>query len=159
MRRRSTSSSWCVSTSIAVKAIGPFVRGADPKSQDVYLAAAIYIVGGSFAKISLVIFYFRLSPQRWFRLATWASLLFIAGYTIGIFFALIFACTPIAMSFDITNQAGTCINRPSLYIATAVVNIMSDIVLFCLPLPIVVKLQVPRRQKLGLLLIFLLGSM
>ncbi|KAM0277695.1 hypothetical protein ACHAQH_005638 [Verticillium albo-atrum] len=125
---------------------------------DVYLAAAIYIVGGSLAKISLLIFYFRLSPQRWFRTATWATLFFISGYTIGIFFALVFACNPIAMNYDINVQTGTCINRPSLYIATAVVNIASDIVLFCLPLPIVVKLQVPRRQKLGLLMIFLLGS-
>ncbi|KAH8661044.1 hypothetical protein BGZ61DRAFT_464570 [Ilyonectria robusta] len=125
---------------------------------DVYLAAAIYIVGGSFAKISLLIFYFHLSPQTWFRVAIWATLVFISGYTIGIFFALIFACDPIAMSYDVTVQEGTCINRPSLYIATAAVNIISDVFLFCLPLPIVVKLQIPRRQKLGLLLIFLLGS-
>ncbi|KAI9172755.1 integral membrane protein [Paramyrothecium foliicola] len=125
---------------------------------DVYLAAAIYIVGGSSAKVSLLIFYLRLSPQRWFRMTVWATLVFISGYTIGIFFALIFACNPIAMSYDVTVQDGTCINRPSLYIATAVVNIISDAFLFCLPLPIVVKLQVPRRQKIGLILIFLLGS-
>jgi hypothetical protein len=127
--------------------------------QDVYLAAAIYIVGGSFAKMSLLTFYFGLSPQTWFRVAIWVTVVFITGYTIGIFFALIFACDPIAMSYDVTVQDGACINRASLYIATAVVNIISDVILFCLPLPVVVKLQAPRRQKLGLLLIFLLGSM
>jgi hypothetical protein len=116
-------------------------------------------VGGSFAKVSLLIVYLRLSPQTWFKISVSATLLFIAGYTIGMLFALIFACDPISMSYDITVVSGTCINRPSLYIATAVVNIMSDIALFCLPLPFVVKLQVPRRQKLGLVLFFLLGSM
>jgi hypothetical protein len=115
-------------------------------------------VGGSFAKVSLLIFYLRLSPQMWFKLSVWATLIFIGGYTIGIFFALIVACDPIASSYNITIM-GECINRPALYIATAVVNIMSDIILFCLPLPFVIKLQVPRRQKLGLLFIFLLGSM
>lgn len=63
------------------------------------------------------------------------------------------------MGYDITKQHGTCINRPYLYIATAVTNIASDIVLFCLPLPIVIKLQVPRKQKVGLVLIFFLGSL
>jgi hypothetical protein len=92
-------------------------------------------------------------------MAIWACLVFISGYTLGIFFALVFACNPVAMSYDITIQSGTCINRASLYIATAVVNIISDIFLFFLPLPFVVKLQVPRRQKLGLIFIFLLGFM
>lgn len=92
-------------------------------------------------------------------MTVWATLIFISGYTVGIFFALIFACDPIAMSYDVTITSGTCINRPSLYIATAVVNIISDVFLFCLPLPIVFKLQVPTRQKIGLILIFLLGSM
>lgn len=127
--------------------------------QNVYLAASIYIIGGSFSKISLLIFYFRISPERWFAVSNWTTLLFIAGYTIGIFFALIFACNPVRRSWDVTVTEGDCINQASLYIATAVVNIVSDVVIFCLPLPIVVKLQVPRRQKIGLVLIFLLGSL
>ncbi|WQF84422.1 hypothetical protein CDEST_09436 [Colletotrichum destructivum] len=126
---------------------------------DVYLAAAIYTLCGSFAKVSLLIFYFRLSPQRWFKQAVWASLAIIAAYSVGIFFALVFACDPIAMSWDITITEGTCINRPSLYIATAAANIISDLILFALPIPIVVKLQIPRRQKIGLFFIFAVGSL
>lgn len=127
--------------------------------QDVFLAAAIYTLCGSFAKVSLLIFYFRLSPQRWFKRAVWISLAIIAGYSIGIFFALVFACDPIAMSWDATITEGTCINRPSLYIATAAANIISDLILFALPIPIVVKLQIPRRQKVGLSFIFAVGSL
>ncbi|KAK7449939.1 integral membrane protein [Colletotrichum acutatum] len=126
---------------------------------DVFLAAAIYTLCGSFAKVSLLIFYFRLSPQRWFKRAVWISLAIIAGYSIGIFFALVFACDPIAMSWDVTVTEGTCINRPSLYIATAAANIISDLILFALPIPIVVKLQIPRRQKVGLFFIFAVGSL
>ncbi|TQN64198.1 Satratoxin biosynthesis SC1 cluster protein 4 [Colletotrichum shisoi] len=126
---------------------------------DVYLAAAIYTLCGSFAKVSLLIFYFRLSPQRWFKQAVWASLAIIAAYSVAIFFALVFACDPIAMSWDITITEGTCINRPSLYIAAAAANIISDLILFALPIPIVVKLQIPRRQKIGLFFIFAVGSL
>lgn len=109
--------------------------------------------------MSLLTFYFRLNPQKWFRWAIWASLAFIIGYTVGIFFAIIFACTPIEMNWNIRIQDGTCINQASLYIATAVVNIISDLILFCLPLPTVFNLQIPRRQKIGLIFIFLLGSL
>ncbi|KAF4974674.1 hypothetical protein FZEAL_8445 [Fusarium zealandicum] len=128
-------------------------------SQDVYLAAFIYIVCGSLSKVALLIFYLRLSPQRWFKTAVWSTGVFIVGYTVGIFFSCIFACNPIAMSWDVSITDGVCINRPSLYIATAVANILSDIMLFVLPIPMVVKLQIPRRQKIGLMFIFGIGSL
>lgn len=83
----------------------------------------------------------------------------IAGYSIGIFFALIFACDKIAMNWDVSVTGGTCINRPGLYIATAVANIASDIVLFILPIPMVRDLQIPLKQKVGLSLIFAIGSL
>ncbi|OLN86005.1 hypothetical protein CCHL11_10090 [Colletotrichum chlorophyti] len=106
---------------------------------DVFLAAPVYTLCGSFAKISLLIFYMRLSPQVWLKWAVWITLAVITGYSTCIFFALIFACSPIAMNWDVTVTEGVFINQPALYIATAVANIISDVMLFALPLPIVVK--------------------
>lgn len=124
-----------------------------------YLAASLYVICGSLAKIALLIFYLRLSPQRWFKMATWSAIVLISGYTAGIFFPLVFACRPIAMNWDATITDGVCLNRPSLYIATAVANIASDLVLFILPIRMVMQLQIPRRQKFGLLGIFCIGSL
>ncbi|KAH8729502.1 hypothetical protein BGZ61DRAFT_415271 [Ilyonectria robusta] len=126
---------------------------------DVYLAASLYVICGSLAKIALLIFYLRLSPQRWFKMATWSAIVLISGYTMGIFIPLVFACRPIAMNWDVTITDGVCLNRPSLYIATAVANIASDLVLFILPIRMVMQLQIPRRQKFGLLGIFCIGSL
>ncbi|KAF6806675.1 integral membrane protein [Colletotrichum sojae] len=125
----------------------------------IYIASPIYTAGASFAKVSLLIFYRRLSPQRWFKWAVRVTIAIITLYSTGIFFALIFACDPMAMSWDVRVTKGTCINRPALYIATAIANIISDLILFCLPIPIVVRLQVPRRQKIGLFFIFAVGSL
>ncbi|KAG6354442.1 hypothetical protein INS49_004459 [Diaporthe citri] len=124
----------------------------------VYIAAWIYVLSGSFAKIALLVFYLRLSPQQWFRYSVFATLALIFGYTTGIFFSLIFACDPIERSFDITITTGSCINSAALYIATAAANITSDVILFILPIPMVVKLQVPLKQKIGLMFIFGIGS-
>ncbi|EWY88525.1 hypothetical protein FOYG_09679 [Fusarium oxysporum NRRL 32931] len=126
---------------------------------DVYLAAFIYVLCGSLAKLALLMFYFRLSPQRWFKISVWSTAVFISGYTIGIFFAVMFACNPIAMNWDVTITEGKCINRPGLYIATAITNIISDVILFILPLPMVLQLQMPFKQKIGLMGIFTIGSL
>ncbi|KAH8178914.1 integral membrane protein [Sarocladium implicatum] len=127
-------------------------------AMDVWIASWIYCIAGSLAKISLLIFYLRLSPQPWFRWAVWGTMAFIGSYSIGIVFSLIFACKPISMAWDI-RVGGECIDMAVLYIVTAAANICSDLVLFCLPIPMVYNLQIPRRQKLGLLFIFLIGSL
>ncbi|RGP80920.1 integral membrane [Fusarium longipes] len=127
--------------------------------RDVYVAAIIYVLCGSLAKIALLIFYLRLSPQRWFKIAIYLSMVFIIGYTVGLFFAVMFACHPINMSWDITVTEGKCVNQPALYFATAAVNIASDVILFVLPLPMVFQLQLPLKQKIGLMGIFTIGSL
>lgn len=84
---------------------------------------------------------------------------FVSGYTIGLFFAVMFACHPINKNWDITVTGGSCVNQPVLYFATAAVNIASDVILFVLPLPMVFKLQLPFKQKIGLMGIFTIGSL
>jgi hypothetical protein len=83
----------------------------------------------------------------------------IIGYSFSTIFALIFPCKPIAKAWDVTITEGSCINRGAVYIMQAVTNIVTDIVLLLLPIPIVWKLQMPVVQKIGLVLIFVVGSL
>lgn len=77
----------------------------------------------------------------------------------GIFFSLVFACKPLAASWDPTlAQTAECIDRGAIYVATAGIGIFTDIVLLSLPLPIVVSLNIPLRQKIILVLLFAIGS-
>ncbi|POS74112.1 integral membrane protein [Diaporthe helianthi] len=123
------------------------------------VATAIYAPCTGFAKLTLFIFYRRLSPQTWFRRAVHVSILLVISYTTGIFFSVIFACTPVEKSWDIAITTGSCINRPALYISTAVLTVSTDTVLLLLPVPMVLKLQMPPLQKAGLLLMFAIGSL
>lgn len=88
----------------------------------------------SFAKVALLIFYLRLTPEKWFRICVWGSLALIAGYTPAIFLALLFACKPVNKSWAVEME-GECIDTTALFIATCVVNIFTDVVIFCLPIP------------------------
>lgn len=119
----------------------------------------MFIVGSSSAKISILIFYIRLLPLQNFKTAIYIALGFVSGSAVGLSFAVIFACKPMAMNWDALVVKGTCINRPVLYIVSAAVNIASDVYLFCLPLPMIAQVRVTRRHKICLVLIFLLVSM
>uniref|UniRef100_A0A8H7N5M0 Rhodopsin domain-containing protein n=1 Tax=Bionectria ochroleuca TaxID=29856 RepID=A0A8H7N5M0_BIOOC len=104
---------------------------------DVYIASILYPICGAFAKLSLLVFYLRLSPQTCFDIRM----------------------HPDQNELGSRSYGGHCINRPAVYMMIAVTNIVSDIVLFVLPLPMVISLHIPVRQKIGLAFIFGIGSL
>lgn len=100
----------------------------------VYIGGSVFMPCASFAKIALLVFYLRLSPQTWFKYACWATLGIITVYTPAIFLALLFACRPLEASWRVELE-GDCIDNTALFIATCVVNSFTDVVLFLLPIP------------------------
>lgn len=112
----------------------------------------------AFAKVSLIILYHRIMNRitlyKW-ALHTLSAI--VCGYSIALVLALIFACNPIAKSWDVSITGGSCIDRNGVYIATAVTNIITDLALILLPVPVVITLQMPRIQKVGLLVLFTIG--
>ncbi|KAJ4246633.1 hypothetical protein NW762_013576 [Fusarium torreyae] len=108
--------------------------------------------------MALALFYRRLSPQRWWKWSVYSVFLLVAGYNLAIFLVIIFGCTPFKKSWDITITEGKCVNRPAVYIFTAALGILSDLVLLVMPMPMILRLQMPQRQKAGLVLLFVIGS-
>ncbi|KAJ5356384.1 hypothetical protein N7517_010993 [Penicillium concentricum] len=127
--------------------------------QKVILAAAVvYVPALAFAKMSLIFLYRRIMEKQ--EAYNWALNIIsaiVCGYSLALVFALIFACNPIAMSWDLSITEGTCISRQGLYIATAVTNIVTDLALILLPIPLVVGLQMPGIQKCYLIVVFGVG--
>lgn len=122
-------------------------------------ASVLYVPCLGMAKFSLLLFYHRLSNLRWLKTMSIIMMIVVLGYSFAIIFALIFPCNPIAKNWDVSITTGTCINRSAIYIATAAVNVATDLSLLLLPIPVVLKLQVPNFQKAGLIFIFTLGSL
>ncbi|KAA8577286.1 hypothetical protein EYC84_007258 [Monilinia fructicola] len=122
-------------------------------------ASVIYVPCLGLSKFSLLLFYNRLSPVRWFRIAVYFLMFVVLGYSFAIIFALIFPCQPVAMNWDVTITGGKCVNRAATYTATAAMNIATDLALLALPIPMIVDLRMPRVQKVGLIIIFFVGSL
>ncbi|TGO65388.1 hypothetical protein BOTNAR_0078g00140 [Botryotinia narcissicola] len=121
-------------------------------------SSVIYVACLGLSKFSLLLFYNRLSPVQWFRNAVYFLMFVVVGHSFALIFALIFLCKPLAMNWDYDILDGTCIDRTAIYIATAALNVATDIALLALVVPMIVDLQMPRIQKVGLIVIFLVGS-
>ncbi|KAL1625201.1 hypothetical protein SLS56_007396 [Neofusicoccum ribis] len=121
-------------------------------------ASVLYAPTQGFAKLSLLLFYRRLAPFQWFQVAIYIVMFVVVAYTLGIMFSLIFPCKPIASNWD-TTISGECINKTGIYIATAVINIATDLALLILPIPILARLQIPGLEKAALIAMFGVGSM
>ncbi|OLN85657.1 hypothetical protein CCHL11_08307 [Colletotrichum chlorophyti] len=123
-----------------------------------YVAAPVFMLCNGFTKLSLLAFYLHLSPQRWFRIAVWAGIVIVSLYTACITLLMLFHCSPIRKSFDFHMVGGTCLDVGVLYMATAVSNIITDVMLFVLPMPMIFNLRMKMIQKIGAALIFGIGS-
>ncbi|OQD90411.1 hypothetical protein PENANT_c001G08835 [Penicillium antarcticum] len=90
-----------------------------------------------------------------FKVALLASYLRIGGFLIFTFI-ISASCRPVAKQWDMSVE-GTCIDTVSFYYALAGTNLGFDILVIILPLPVLWKLQLQRKQKLVLTAIFALG--
>ncbi|KFY79883.1 hypothetical protein V499_01188 [Pseudogymnoascus sp. VKM F-103] len=122
----------------------------------VYSFSVLYNPALMATKTSILLFYLRLSKnKKYFRLATYLTLAVvnIAG-TILTFFS-IFLCDPITKTFS-DSSGQKCIRLVTLYFAASPTNVATDIVILMLPIPILTGTQLPRKQKIILVLTFAL---
>lgn len=110
-------------------------------------------------KATMVLLYWRLfnslPKMRYALYLTGAALM---AWNIGALFAGIFQCSPIRRYWN-KETSGHCLNGLVYFRAIASTNLVTDVVVLALPLPIVWKLQRPIGEKLALSGIFLLGAL
>lgn len=76
-------------------------------------------------------------------------------YTVAILMT-VFECIPVARSWDKTKH-GTCINARGFYFANAAFNVASDLMVMLLPIPVIIRLQLKKAAKIGLVFLFIIG--
>lgn len=67
-----------------------------------------------------------------------------------------FQCSPVRKAWDV-NVPGKCVRINVFYLANAALNILTDVLTYSLPIRVILKLQVPRKQKIALGFILCLG--
>lgn len=69
----------------------------------------------------------------------------------------IFICRPREKYWNRLMTKGSCFNLDASMQATGLFNVVSDFAILVLPIPSILKLQVPLRKKLGILAVFATG--
>lgn len=132
-------------------------------TQSFWALQILYKFTINLTKTSILFLYLRVFAPRnttatTFRRTVYGVLIYVLGYAISSIVATIVQCTPISRTFN-HNIKGRCINLTAFWYANAVANIVGDLFILGLPMPVVNRLHLPRRQKLGLMMVFALGGL
>src|SRR4051794_2045331 len=124
-----------------------------------YAFTVLYNPALTATKLSILMLYYRMAQARpFFRYATLAVGAIVIVNGIVMTFLNIFQCRPISAAFtNDPENPGKCMDLFSLYLCSAPVNVITDIAILVLPLPMVTSMRLDRRQKVGLIATFMLG--
>ncbi|KAE8350446.1 hypothetical protein BDV28DRAFT_150926 [Aspergillus coremiiformis] len=116
----------------------------------------LYNLSLNLTKVSLVLLYLRLFPLKGYRIVLVIVLIFVVISGLWMIFATLFMCIPIRGAWD-PSIPRRCIPNSILWSLNAALQITSDIIIVILPMPLLAKLQLPRRQKIALIAVFAFG--
>ncbi|KAK4694658.1 MFS transporter, FHS family, L-fucose permease, partial [Lecanoromycetidae sp. Uapishka_2] len=111
-------------------------------------------------KTSICLFYLTLSKNHpVFRWTTIATLIVVNVAGLALTLLNIFQCHPVGAAFDDPTQSGAkCIDIVTLYLSSAPVNIITDLAILFLPMPILTSMRLPRNEKIILIITFSFGA-
>jgi hypothetical protein len=128
-----------------------------------YIGQILYVGSLACVKISILLFLQRIFPSVVMRRVLRGLLIFVLCFSVTNVYLFAFQCdTPEYYFSKIkateTKNGGVCLAPQVVYYPMAAINILTDIVIWLLPVPMIVKARLSRREKLGLLWVFLLGG-
>ncbi|KAK2613365.1 hypothetical protein N8I77_000283 [Diaporthe amygdali] len=123
-------------------------------AQGFYFAIILYYSGLGSIKVALLLQYRRVFASK-LRRAINLALIIIGPWSIGLVLISIFTCHPIQGYWEKYTKA-TCVPTFQWYIHSAG-NILSDVVIFTLPIPALWSMRVSLGQRLLLIFMFSLG--
>lgn len=131
-----------------------------------WIAQVFMLTSTCATKCSVLLFYRRMVKDtgRWIY-ATYAALAFTCSYFLGILIAYCLICRPLDaywLSYDFTyNKSFKCVDGNALSLCVGILSVVSDLYAVILPYVILrhYDLNIPRRQRIGLNIIFSLSIM
>ena len=102
-----------------------------------------------------------------FRRVVYGTIIFLCIYTITIISFSIFICGKPSNGYLLRRplgewksglSLGTCLDVNALWFAQSGFNLLTDVVILGLPIPMLLELQIPLHRKVALIAVFSVGS-
>lgn len=127
-----------------------------------YTFSILYNPALMLTKTSIIVFFLSVMSKDVdpvFKWCNWLTLAVVNVVGLALTFLNIFQCRPIAAGYQYPTPADAkCTDIVTLYLSSAPVNIITDIALLFLPMPILTRMRLPRKQKIILVVTFSFGA-
>ncbi|KAL8832142.1 MAG: hypothetical protein Q9170_005001 [Blastenia crenularia] len=147
---------------------GRHFRDIPPENYNGYITTVavdgyLYVLAISLAKVSLLLFLYRIfAVDRGFRIAAWTCGAVLTIWSTVTILLAIFSCRPVAASWNVKLRADPkTVCNPKSYDVENIYgfcNVITDVVLMIMPVPLVWHLQMDRKRKIGIVLVFATGA-
>ncbi|KAL5380616.1 hypothetical protein DPSP01_007680 [Paraphaeosphaeria sporulosa] len=131
-----------------------------PTLQIAMAAKLLFTAAATFTRLSLFCFYYRLLKDTSKGFYVWVVHANVV-YTICIFvtfvFLIVFLCTPVSMYWTYGAPEGNCLNEGTATLIAGIINVIADFACTVTPIPMVMSLKMPRRQRFAVIVLFSLG--
>lgn len=126
-----------------------------------YLVATpiLYLAAVLFPKLAILAIYLRIFTEKPYRVACYIVAGIITANWIGTTVAGFLLCIPLDYTWDRTIPGGHCFDINSDFRLGSLANIVTDVVMLVLPLPVIWKIRTTSHIKIGLTITFATGSL
>lgn len=122
-----------------------------------YVAMILSSLSLIMTKISVLLLFLDIFLVTWVRKATYIVMGMVILYGLWLVTSTVVHCIPVYSFWDIFLPDRKCFNFSAKWTADAAVNFTLEMLIFCLPLPVLGSLTLPLRQKLWVCVAFSLG--
>lgn len=126
-----------------------------------YVMEILYFINVTLLKVSILFFYLRIFPAIGIRRILWATMAF--NILLGLVFSITatFQCQPISYFWTKWDgeQTGKCVNVNAIAWANAIISIVLDVWMLGIPLSQLPKIKLHWKRKLGVGLMFFVGTL
>ena len=124
-----------------------------------YVSEIVYVVVLALIKVSIVTMYLRIFwAYRPFYIACYAVLTFILLSSSIITILTIFSCQPVQYFWDRDIAGGSCLDITALAYANSGLAVLHDLIIIILPIFMLWNLQMSRKKKVFIGVMFALGG-
>jgi hypothetical protein len=133
----------------------------EPQPQWLWLSVPFYNLTMVLTKFSALTLYARIFRPHSFLLVTYILMGFLVIVGLWTTLSGFFFCIPVHAFWSPSAEIRRtkCLPATPVWFTNAAIQTSTDLVILILPLPLLWKLQLPKREKWGILIVFSLGIM
>ncbi|KAK4035178.1 hypothetical protein C8A01DRAFT_48565 [Parachaetomium inaequale] len=137
--------------------VGEFFMMAHGMGKDIWTLTPEAIT--NVVKITVLCFFMHVFPAQGFQLVCWGTIIHCVLFMVSTTIAAILTCVPVQSAWSAwTGTAeGVCCDNNTFWWAHSAINIATDLWILALPIPQLLKLQLGRKKKIYLVMMFSVG--